>query len=131
MCDKEVIEVKKILPFLSGTCALCQIGRAFIRASPPCQQKNNKSQCPVGLVLVIAVLMHNDFLCKLPQQSRGKFFKACMPPDNIHKLFCVHGGFLRLDSGSSFFQLPLALLHSLPTELHTKIDQHRCWQNRR
>ena len=46
MCDKEVIEVQKILPFLSGTCALCRTGRAVIRASPPCQQKNNKSQCP-------------------------------------------------------------------------------------
>ena len=34
--------------------------------------------------------MYNDFLYKLPQQSRGKFFKAGMPPDNIHKLFCVH-----------------------------------------
>ena len=56
--------------------------------------------------------MHNDFLYKLPQQSRGKFFKAGMPPDNIHKLFCVHGGFLcfgklRLNSSGSFFQLPL------------------------
>ena len=53
--------------------------------------------------------MHNDFLYKLPQQSRGKFFKAGMPPDNIHKLFSVHGGFLRfgklrLESGNSFFQ---------------------------
>ena len=25
---------------------LCRMGRAVIRASPPCQQKNNKSQCP-------------------------------------------------------------------------------------
>ena len=47
MCDKEAIEVQKILPFLSDTWPLCRIGRAVIRASPPCQQKNNKSQCPV------------------------------------------------------------------------------------
>ena len=66
----------------------------------------NLNVLSAGLVLVIAALMHNDFLYKLPQQSRGKFFKAGMPPDNIHKLFCVHGGFLCFGSGS-FFQLPL------------------------
>ena len=45
MCDKEVIEVQKILPFLSDTRLWYRIGRAVIRASPPCQQKNSKSQC--------------------------------------------------------------------------------------
>ena len=68
-----------------------------------------------GLVLVIATLMHNDFLYKLPQQSRGKFFKAGMSPDTIHKPFCVHGDFLcfgklRLDSSGSFFQFRVTLM---------------------
>ena len=59
--------------------------------------------------------MHNDFLYKLPQQSRGKFFKAGMPPDNIHKLFCVHGGFLcfgklRFQLGGAVFELLLLRL---------------------
>ncbi|MDY4109927.1 MAG: hypothetical protein SOY48_03440, partial [Eubacterium sp.] len=30
MCDKEAIEVQKILPFLSDTWPLCRIGRAVI-----------------------------------------------------------------------------------------------------
>ena len=36
MCDKEAIEVQKILPFLSDTWPLCRIGRAVIRASQSC-----------------------------------------------------------------------------------------------
>ena len=47
MCDKEVIEVQKILPFLSGAWPLCRIGRAVILASQSCRQSCNKSQCPV------------------------------------------------------------------------------------
>ena len=46
MCDKEAIEVQKILPFLSDTWPLCRIGRAVIRASQSCRQSCNKSQCP-------------------------------------------------------------------------------------
>ena len=46
MCDKEVIEVQKILPFLSGTWPLCRIGRALGSASQSCRQSCNKSQCP-------------------------------------------------------------------------------------
>ena len=53
--------------------------------------------------------MHNDFLHKLTQKGRGKFFKAGVLADNIHKLFCVYRGFLRFgklcpDSGGSLFQ---------------------------
>ncbi|MBO5093402.1 MAG: hypothetical protein J6C33_03475, partial [Lachnospiraceae bacterium] len=44
MCDKEAIEVQKILPFLSDTWPLCRIGRAVIRASQSCRQSCNKSQ---------------------------------------------------------------------------------------
>ena len=29
--------------------------------------------------------MYNDFLYKLPKQSRGKFFKAGMPPDKTRR----------------------------------------------
>lgn len=48
MCDKEVIEVQKILPFLSGVSRLRRIGRAFrLRASQSCRQSCNKSLCPV------------------------------------------------------------------------------------
>ena len=54
--------------------------------------------------------MHNDFLYKLPQQSRGKFFKAGMPPDNIHKLFCVHGGFQFLFLGGVPALAPVLVL---------------------
>ncbi|MDY6063058.1 MAG: ATP-binding cassette domain-containing protein, partial [Erysipelotrichaceae bacterium] len=43
MCDKEAIEVQKILPFLSDTWPLCRIGRAVIRASQSCRQSCNKS----------------------------------------------------------------------------------------
>ena len=64
------------------------------KSTLPTKRIINLNVLSAGLVLVIAALMHNDFLYKLPQQSRGKFFKAGMPPDNIHKLFCVHGGFL-------------------------------------
>jgi len=39
--------------------------------------------------------MHNDFLHKLTQEGRGKFFKAGVLADNIHNLFCVYRGFLR------------------------------------
>ena len=46
MCDKEAIEVQKILPFLSDTWPFCRIGRAVIRASQSCRQSCNKSQCP-------------------------------------------------------------------------------------
>ena len=46
MCDKEAIEVQKILPFLSDTWPLCRIGRAVIRASQSCRQSCNISQCP-------------------------------------------------------------------------------------
>ena len=46
MCDKEAIEVQKMLPFLSDTWPLCRIGRAVIRASQSCRQSCNKSQCP-------------------------------------------------------------------------------------
>ena len=46
MCDKEAIEVQKILPFLYDTWPLCRIGRAVIRASQSCRQSCNKSQCP-------------------------------------------------------------------------------------
>ena len=46
LCDKEAIEVQKILPFLSDTWPLCRIGRAVIRASQSCRQSCNKSQCP-------------------------------------------------------------------------------------
>ena len=92
------------------------------KSTLPTKRIINLNVLPTGLVLVIAALMHNDFLYKLPQQSRGKFFKAGMPPDNIHKLFCVHGGFLcfgklRLDSSGSFLSAPVVLLHSLPTAL--------------
>ena len=45
MCDKEAIEVQKILPFLSDTWPLCRIGRAVIRASQSCRQSCNKYQC--------------------------------------------------------------------------------------
>ena len=46
MCDKEAIEVQKILPFLSDTWPVCRIGRAVIRASQSCRQSCNKSHCP-------------------------------------------------------------------------------------
>ncbi len=68
--------------------------------------------CLRVLVLVIAALMHNDFLYKLPQQGRGKFFKAGVLADNFHKLFRINRGFLclcqfRLQFGGSLFKLTL------------------------
>ena len=35
--------------------------------------------------------MDNDFLHKLPQQSRGKFFNGGVPAYHVHKLFSVTG----------------------------------------
>jgi|GEM_PF-4286719 len=56
--------------------------------------------------------MHNDFLYKLTQKGVGQFFKVHVLADNVHKLFCVYGGFLRfgkfcLYSGNTLFQFLL------------------------
>ena len=65
-----------------------------------------------GFAIAAGLEQAIDYIKRLSfsESDLGKFFKAGMPPDNIHKLFCVHGGFLcfgklRLDSSGSFFQM--------------------------
>ncbi len=86
------------MPFLSGTCARCRIGRAlfvgkFYLADKAVININVLSACAV---LVIAALMDNDFFNKLPQQGVGQFLKAGVLADNFHKLFRINRGFLCL-----------------------------------
>ena len=65
------------MPFLSGTCALCQTGRAlFGQVYLADKRIIDFNFLPAVFVLVIAALMHYDFLDKLPQQGRGKFLEA-------------------------------------------------------
>ena len=63
-------------------------------------------------VLVIAALMHDDFLNKLPQQGGGQLLKAGVFADDVHKLPGVDRsllrlGKLRLQLGGVFPDLPL------------------------
>ena len=117
MCDKEVIEVQKILPFLSGTWPLCRIGRAlgFGQVNLADKAVINLNVLPADAVLVIAALMHDDFLNHLPQEGGGQFLKGKVLSDDTHKLFRIDGGGLRLgkfllQSGGAVFQFPLFLL---------------------
>ena len=105
------------MPFLSGTWPLCRIGRAlgFGQVNLADKAVINLNVLPAGAVLVIAALMHDDFLNHFPQEGGGKFLKGKVLSDNPHKLFRVDGGSLRLvqfglQSGGAVFQFPLFLL---------------------
>lgn len=47
-------------------------------------------------IFIVAALMDDDFLYKLPQKGRGQFLKAGVFADNLHKPFRIYGGFLHL-----------------------------------
>ena len=105
------------MPFLSGTRALCRIGRAlgFGQVNLADKAVINLNVLPAGAVLVIAALMHDDFLNHLPQEGGGQFLKGKVLSDDTHKLFRIDGGGLRLgkfllQSGGAVFQFPLFLL---------------------
>ena len=105
------------MPFLSGTWPLCRIGRAlgFGQVNLADKAVINLNVLPAGAVLVIATLMHDDFLNHFPQEGGGKFLKGKVLSDDTHKLFRVDGGGLRLvqfglQSGGAVFQFPLLLL---------------------
>ncbi len=105
------------MPFLSGTRALCRIGRAlgFGQVNLADKAVINLNVLPAGAVLVIAALMHDDFLNHFPQEGGSQFLKGKVLSDNPHKLFRVDGGGLRLvqfclQSGGAVFQFPLFLL---------------------
>ena len=74
MCDKEAIEVQKILPFLSDTWPLCRIGRAlgFGQINLADKAVINLNVLPAGAVLIIAALMHHNFLDHFPQEKIGR-----------------------------------------------------------
>ncbi len=96
MCDKEAIEVQKILPFLSDTWPLCRIGRAlgFGQVNLADKAVINLNVLPAGAVLIIAALMHHNFLDHFPQESGGQFFKGKVLADNAHKFLGVDGSCL-------------------------------------
>ena len=96
MCDKEAIEVQKILPFLSDTWPLCRIGRAlgFGQVNLADKAVINLNVLPAGAVLIIAALMHHNFLDHFPQESGGQFFKGKVLADNAHKFLGVDGRYL-------------------------------------
>ena len=114
MCDKEAIEVQKILPFLSDTCAGCRIGRAlfFGRVNLAYKAVININALAAYFVLVILTFINNDFLHHFTQKSVCQFFDRKVLADNAHKLFSVYRGFLclvqfALQGGGSVFQFPL------------------------
>ena len=88
--------MQKILPFLSDTWPLCRIGRAVIRASQSCRQSCNKSNVlPAGAVLIIAALMHHNFLDHFPQESGGQFFKGKVLAEDVYKRQVASWGCIR------------------------------------
>ena len=105
------------MPFLSGTWPLCRIGRAlgFGQVNFADKAVINLNVLPAGAVLVIAALMHDDFLNHFPQEGGCQFLKGKVLADNPHEFLGVNGGRLRLvqfrlQCGGAVFQFPLLLL---------------------
>ena len=73
------------MPFLSGTWPLCRIGRAlgFGQVNLADKAVINLNVLPAGAVLVIAALMHDDFLNHFPQEGGGKFLKGKVLSQNV------------------------------------------------
>ena len=77
---------------------MCRIGRAlgFGQVNFADKAVINLNILPAGAVLVIAALMHDDFLNHFPQEGGGQFFKSKVLSHNPHEFLGVDGGGLRL-----------------------------------
>ena len=95
---------------------MCRIGRAlgFGQVNLADKAVINLNVLPADAVLVIAALMHDDFLNHLPQEGGGQFLKGKVLSDDTHKLFRIDGGGLPAKRRRGL-SVPAVPAHSLPT----------------